>query len=177
MNKALLLQKLTTDWADLTTLLEGVPHEAFDQVLVEGQSSVKEICAFLTAWDGEALRRLHFFTGQRFEPISHLDDVDYWQRWGEKQVAIKQIMSPQGVMIDMIGTRQRLLSQIAEAPDFHIERWLEADSQAIQPYFEDYLAQVKSWRAAWDKANPPATGLKKWWQMVQAKFKNAAFLV
>lgn len=177
MDKDALLQKLTTDWARLTAVLEGVPHEAFDQVMVTGQNSVKEICAFLTAWDGEALRRLHFFTGQRFEPPHNLYDVEHWQNWEKEQVAIKQVMSPQGVMIDMIGTRQRLLSQIAEAPDFHIERWLEADPQATQPYFENYLAQVAKWRVTWDEANPPATGIKKWWQTLQTKFKNAAFLV
>ena len=167
MDKAALLSKLTADWSRFAALLEGVPQADFDLGLVERQPTIKEICAFLTAWDGEALRRLDYFRGQRLAAPEDLYNEGYWAQWAEKQVAIKLVMSSQGMMVDMIGTRQRLLSQLSETPDFHVERWLAADPQASQPYFDQYLAQASQWRTRWDELNPPLTGLKKWWQTLR----------
>jgi len=171
MDKERLLAHLTSRWQALTQALEGVPHEEFEHVWEPGQWSVKEICAFLTAWDGEVLRRIDFVTGKHFTPSHDPDDTAYWEAWGKKQVEIKSVMPPQGVLIDMVGTRQRLLSRVAELNDFQLERWITEDPQATQPYYARYLALIQAWRAAWDEANPPPKGLRKVWYSLQEKFR------
>ncbi|MEM7033879.1 MAG: hypothetical protein AAF629_30335 [Chloroflexota bacterium] len=168
MDKETLQIYLANNWSKLMTQLEGVPHDDFETYPPDGDWSVKEICAFLTAWDGEALRRLDFYTGQTFTPPHDLQDADYWQQWGADQVKIKAIMSAQGVLIDMIGTRQRLLSRLEDVPDFYVERWLADDPHALQPYFDAYFNQVKQWREAWNEAHPPARGIKRIWQKLRS---------
>lgn len=167
MNKETLLARLMANSQALAQALEGVPHDELEKPGAIGQRSIKEVCALLTAWDGEALRRIDYITGRCLEPPHDVDDSAYWNNWAEMQVAIKRTMPVRGVLVDMIGTRQRLLTRLAELSDFHIERWLKQDPQATQPYFTDYLAQIQTWRTTWDKAHPAPGGLKKLWQSVK----------
>ena len=164
MDKEALLLLLTGYSEALMPILEGVPHEALELPQAVDTWSVKNVCAYFTTWDGEALRRIDFFSGQRFEPPHNLHDEAYWLAWVEKQLAIKGVMSVQGTLVDMIGTRQRLLTRLSDLSDFHLVRWLVEDPQATQPYFPPLIAKLKQWRATWDEANPPSIGLKKWWQ-------------
>ena len=169
MDKDTLLAQMIENWQALTHALEGVPHEDLEVSGNSGESSVKALCAYLTAWDGEALRRIDIVTGNRFGPLHDPYDENYWETWAKKQVEIKRIMAMQGIMVDMVGTRQRLLSRVAELEDFHFARWLADDPQATQPYYPQCLSQIQAWRAAWDVANPPPTGLKRIWKDFKSK--------
>ncbi len=180
MDKDHLLALWVANFERLTQALEGVPQEAlaetFDQALVQRLNlsagvhpwNVKALCAFLTAWDGEILRRIKYLTGSLFYEPADWHDLAYWTDWGVKQIEIKQVMPVQGVLVDMIGTRQRLLSQLADLNDFHFEHWLAADPQASQPYYPDYVTKIESWRREWEARRPLQNSLKKWWQ----RFKN-----
>lgn len=167
MDKETLLTELTTSWETFRQTLEDVPHEELERPASPDGWSVKEICAFLTAWDGEALRRIDFISGTRPMPRHNPHDRVYWDAWSQKQVEIKSIMSVQGILVDMVGTRQRLLTHVAELSDVHFQRWLAEDPQATQPYYAQYLQQVQTWRARWEQAHPSAKGLKKVWQSLK----------
>lgn len=164
MDKETLLARFVAHSEAFTQALDGIPHEAFETPGVVNGRSLKEVCALLTAWDGEALRRVDFVTGRRLEPPHNPHDTIYWETWLRRQIEVKCIMSTSGVLVDMIGTRQRLLARLAELSDFQIERWLAQDPQAMQPHFAEYLREVQAWRASWDAAHPPPRGLKKLWQ-------------
>lgn len=172
MDKETLLAELTTSWEIFMQALEGVPHEELERPASPGGWSVKEICAFLTAWDGEALRRIEFISGTRPRPPHDPHDHAYWDVWSQKQVEIKSIMSVQGILVDMVGTRQRFLTRVAELSDVHFQRWLAEDPQATQPYYAHYLQQVQSWRVRWEQARPSAKGLKKVWPTLKAWLKS-----
>ena len=184
MDKETLLALWVANFERLTQALEGVPQEAlterFDQDLVQALDlpdevdhwSIKAICALLTAWDGEILRRLKYQTGELFDEPQDWQDVAYWTAWGFKQLEIKRVMSMQGVLVDMIGTRQRLLSQLADLNDFQFDRWLEADPQATQAYYIDYVTKVEHWRQVRESRRPPENRLRGLWNVVKARFGN-----
>lgn len=167
MDKETLLAELTTNWETFMQTLEGVPQGELERPASPGRRNMKEICAFLTAWDGEALRRIDFITGTRPRPPHDPYDRAYWDVWTQKQVEIKSIMSVQGILVDMVGTRQRLLTRVAELSDVHFQRWLAEDPQATQPYYAQYLRQAQTWRAAWEQAYPTVKGLNKVWQSLK----------
>lgn len=169
MDKDTLLTQMIENWQALTQAMEGVPLEDFEVSGNSGEPTVKALCAYLTAWDGEALRRIDIVTGNRFALLHDPYDTDYWETWAQKQVEIKRVMAMQGIMVDMVGTRQRLLSRVADLEDFHFARWLADDPQAIQPHYGQYLAKIQAWRAAWDIDNPPPTGLTRIWHAFKSK--------
>ena len=174
MDSDTLLAHFARRWEALTQTLEGVPHQDFEDFRRPGQPTIptiKEICALLTAWDGEALRRIDFITGLRFEAPHDWHDTSYWETWSQRQIEVKAVMPPQGILVDMVGTRQRLLSCIADLTDYQLERWLAEDPQATQPYYDEYLQEIKHWRVAWDEAHPPPQGVKKVWQSLQNRFQ------
>jgi hypothetical protein len=165
MDKEALLALYAANLERLTRALEGIPREDLARLGLVGGWSVKEVCAFLTAWDGEILRRIDYLTGASFKEPHDYHDSAYWTDWGQKQVEIKRVMAVQGILVDLVGTRQRLLSRLADLNDFQFERWLEADPQATQPYYGDYLAKIEAWRAEWEQQRPAQNGLKKLWEI------------
>jgi hypothetical protein len=181
MDKETLLALWVANFERLTQALEGVPQEdlaeTFDHTLVQALDlpaevdpwSVKAICALLTAWDGEILRRLNYQIGALFYEPHDWHDSTYWSAWGFKQLEIKQVRSMQGVLVDMVGTRQRLLGQLAELNDFQFDHWLEADPQAKQAYYIDYVSKIERWRQVWEN-RPPESRLKKLWRNVKRRF-------
>ena len=173
MDKETLLTLFMTRSERLTQILDGVPHVEFERPGAIGSRSIKEVCALLTAWDGEAMRRIDYVTGHRLDPPHDLHDSPYWDIWLERQVAVKRVMPVRGVLVDMVGTRQRLLTRLADLDNFHVERWLAIDPQATQPYFQDYLVQAQTWRIIWnethpqDKRHPILAGLITLWQSIR----------
>jgi len=172
MDKDALLVRLAANTQALANALANVPPQMIEEPGVIGERSIKEVCALLTAWDGEALRRIDITTGKQSTPTQPLNDGQYWAGWAEKQIAIKCVMPVQGILVDLIGTRQRLLSRVAELNQFQIERWFDFDPQATQPHFDQYLAQILAWRAGWDETNPTPTRLKKWWQGLKQRLRT-----
>ncbi len=169
-DKETLLATMASNWKRLAKALDGVPHEVLeDATLAEGRT-IKAVCCLLTAWDGESMRRIEFVTGEQFNPPHSPHDTAYWDRWTQNQIETKSIMSMRGVMVDMVGTHQRLLARLDELNDFHFYRWLEEDPQAGAPLYEKYLSQIETWRAAWDIAHPPEKGIRKFLQQFKQKF-------
>ncbi len=133
----------------LTKALEGVSPEALDAAeMIEGKS-IKEICCLLTAWDGERMRRVRVVTGESFQFPHDPYDQDYWSQWEQQQVEVKKVMSPQGVMVDLVGTHQRLVSQITELNDFYFTQWIESDPQAVNTLYAHYIPKIEAWRQIW----------------------------
>jgi len=158
-DKDVILTAMTKTWQQLAALLDGVPlEEIAAEPLANGQS-IKTACSALTAWDGEALRRIDFVTGHRLQPPHNPLDDDYWQAWLARQIAVKTIMAMRGILVDMVGTRQRLLARVAGMDAFHVSRWLDFDPLAVKSPWDAYLPLFAEWRAAWDAAHPPPAGL------------------
>lgn len=165
---------LNQNLQDLTNLLEGVPHPVLEAAVLPAQANdpaqtVKQACCLLTAWDGEMLRRLHYITGQRLEPVNPVNTVD-WSAWASQQVSVKQVMTMRGTLVDLVGTRQRLIAQVVELADYQFERWFPTIPQAAVLAYDHYLPLIATWRQQWSPPEPEPVGggwiqnFKLWWQ-------------
>ncbi len=166
MDKKTLLRNMQLDWQRLVSAVEGVPHDELEHVTLADGRSIKAACGLLTAWDGETMRRIRFATGERSEPPHDPHDGEYWSAWAARQIEIKSVMPIRGVMIDMIGTRRRLLELIESLDETQFDHWLATDPHAGSPRFAETASLVEQWRETWNAAHPSAGkkllgGLKK----------------
>ncbi len=166
MNKKTLLRDMQIHWQRLVSAVEGVPHDRLEHAILADGRSIKAACAVLTAWDGETMRRIRFATGERTEPPHDPLDDDYWHAWADRQIEVKSVMPVRGVMIDMIGTRRRLLELIESLDESQFERWLATDPHAGASRFAETATLVEQWRETWNTTQPSAGkkllgGLKK----------------
>ncbi len=150
VDKKTLLDKMQFDWQRLVSAVEGVPHDALERAKLENGRSIKAACCLLTAWDGETMRRIRFATDDRAEPPHDPREAQFWSTWEQKQIEVKSIMPMRGVMIDMIGTRRRLLEKIRALDDTQFGQWLAADPHAGSPQFAEVAAMVQAWRETWN---------------------------
>ena len=149
-----IVHTIDTRWVRLTTALEGVPHPVIDSAVTSAGITLKETCCLHAAWDGETIRRLDFVSGVRFEPPHNPTDRDYWRTWSEKQIAIKRIMPPRGVLTDMVGVHQRLLIRLQDFPEYRMAAWLQLDPHLASPFPTPYLDALFAWRETWQPPRP-----------------------
>ncbi len=166
MDKKTLLHDMQLNWQRLVSAVEGVPHDELEHAILADGRSIKAACGLLTAWDGETMRRIRFAIGERTKPPHNPLDDEYWSAWAARQIEIKSVMPIRGVMIDMIGTRRRLLELIETLDDAQFERWLATDPHAGSPRFAKTASLVEQWRQTWNAVQPSAGkkllgGLKK----------------
>ena len=166
MTKDELLVQIQRDRHALLKTLDGVPDEAFAQPAVGESLSVVELLAEITAWDGEMLRRIAFAKGDSSQPPHDVTDESYWQAWSEQQVALKQIMGPRGIKVDLAGTWVRLLSRIEALSPLDYAHWLEIDPYVQQRRDLERTAQLRQWRIAWEQSLP-------WWQKLWRRWANS----
>jgi len=166
VDKKTMLHDMQRNWQRLVSAVEGVPHDELEHAALSNGRSIKAACGLLTAWDGEAMRRIRFAIGERTTPPHDPLDADYWTAWAERQIEVKNVMPIRGVMIDMIGTRRRLLELIESLDDAQFQRWIASDPHAGATQFAETATLVEQWRETWNTTRPSASkkllgGLKK----------------
>ncbi|MEM7343814.1 MAG: DinB family protein [Chloroflexota bacterium] len=164
IEKEALLEQLQQQRKALFTLIDDVPEEVLALPNVVDTWSVLDMLAHLTAWDGEALRRLMFVTGESYQSPHDVHDEAYWREWGQKQVELKRVMGARGIKVDMAGTWVRLLARINELERFHYSRWLELNPQLMDSSNLDYIEPLQAWRDEWERS-------LSLWQKVQRRFR------
>ncbi len=160
--KEALLSELQTERQKLLKILDGVPEDDLEIAGPAGGWSGMDILAHITAWDGEALRRLAFATGESARRPHDLEDTAYWQRWNEEQVALKRMLGPKGVKVDMAGTWVRLLATIEGLHPLDYARWQEVGTGIRPGHDAEHAAQLRAWREHWEQSLP-------WWRRVKRR--------
>lgn len=167
-SKEILLAQLQAERQALLSTLEDMPDEVLTISGVVGQWSALDVLAWVTAWDGEALRRIAFATGQTARQPHDVDDEAYWSAWGEEQIKMKRVMGPTGVKVDLAGTWVRLLARIESLSPLDYARWVEIDSHLRPGRDREFAEHLQRWREQWERSLPWWLRLKrrlvKWWR-------------
>ena len=163
ITKEALLIQLQTERQILLEVLEDVPDEALATPGAAGEWSAMDVLAHVTAWDGEALRRIAFATGESSRRPHDLDDTAHWQAWNEKQIELKRLLGPRGVKVDMAGTWLRLLARIKALSPLDYARWLEAGTAIRWGHDLEHAQQLRQWKARWERLLP-------WWRQLQRRW-------
>lgn len=158
-----LLAQLQSERQQLFKLLDDVPDEAWLMPGGVGEWRVIDVVAYITAWDGERLRRIAYATGESFQPPHDVNDTAYWQAWSEKQVEIKRVMGPRGIKVDLVGTWVRLLAQLEALSPAEYARWLALDPPLQQEQHGEQIRQLQIWREQWERC-------LSWWQKLRRKW-------
>lgn len=161
MGKKELLKQMNRQWKRLSSAVEGVPDEALEAVALPDDRTIKAACCAFTAWDGEMMRRIGVARGER-EPAHDPHDAVYWTAWEDQQISVKSIMPMRGVLVDMVGTRRRLLTLIESLDDETIMRWIGFDPRADGTAFEICLREIEVWREQWNTDHP--TGWRRFFR-------------
>ncbi len=158
-----LLARLQADRQQLINAIEGVPEEALAQPGAADTWSALDVLAYLTARDGETLRRIAFAAGEQTQPPHDVDDTAYWTTWYEKQVDTKRVLGPRGIKVDMAGTWAHLIVKIESLSSMDYARWIEIDPNFFQERVNlDYARRLEAWRAQWERSLP-------WWTRLHRK--------
>ena len=160
-----LIIRLQRDRQTLLATLTGVPDEALATPGANGSWSAMDILAHLTAWDGEAMRRMAFATGDSSTPPHDLDDEAHWQQWNVQQIEMKRLLGPRGVKVDLAGTWVRLMARIEALSPLDYARWLEIGSGIRLDHDREHTQQLRDWRDHWERSLP-------WWRRVGRDVKN-----
>lgn len=166
MIKEDLLVRLQADRQALLDVIAGVPEEVLPMPGAGGAWSALDVLAHITAWDGETLRRIAYATGENNQPPHNIDDEVYWQSWNEKQVAMKRLLGPRGIKVDMASTWTRLLARLESLSSLEYARWLEIDPYVGQERHDlEHTRQLEVWREQWERSLP-------WWQRLKRKLSS-----
>lgn len=169
------LTQLKTDRQTLLQTLDGVPDEALAQPGPNGAWSAMDILAHITAWDGEALRRIAFAVGESDRRPHDLDDIAHWWVWNERQLELKRMLGPRGVKVDLVGTWLRLLARIEALSPLDYTRWWEVGTGIRPGHDLAHAQELRAWRAAWESSLPwPRRALRKCKHFVPP-FRNRVF--
>ncbi len=160
LNKEEFLRQLQQTRQVLLSQLDDVPEADLTAGGVIGEWSLLDVLAYLTAWDGELLRRIAFASGEGRAPHPVNDD-DYWQAWTEKQLKIKRIMGSRGIKTDLAGTWVRLLANLEMLHPTEYDRLLTVLPPNYLAQQETYLKDLQQWRLTWEQNQ------SWWWQMQQ----------
>ena len=152
-----LLAALKAERHSLLTTLDDVPNEVLTRPGAVDRWSALDVLAYVTAQDGEMLRRIAFATGQTTRRPHDVDDEAYWSAWAEQQVQMKRVMGPRGVKVDMAGTWVRLLARIESLSPRDYARWVEIDPFVRPERDREYVELLQRWRKRWEGSLP-------WWQ-------------
>lgn len=162
-----LLAQLQADRQLLLDALEGVPDEALAGRAAVGEWSAMDVLAYVTAWDGESLRRIAFAAGESGRRPHDVGDEAYWRAWSQKQVELKRLMGPRGVKVDMASTWTRLLARVEAMSGAELARWAEVDPHFAQRrYDREYAPALRAWRERWERSLP-------WWRRLRRKWGSA----
>jgi uncharacterized damage-inducible protein DinB len=110
MDKEEIFDRLNQCRKTLLETLDKLPPDELDNVLVEGNWTIKQILCHLTAWELTVLDPLEGYVQvNQFKP-EIIDDHD---AWNAEQTAKRQSMTVQQIIDEMQATRELLISEAA----------------------------------------------------------------
>jgi hypothetical protein len=151
------LAQLQANRLALLQTIDDLPEAALRLPSAVGAWSVTEVLAYLTAWDGERLRRAAFAGRESARPPHDVTDQAYWRAWVEGQIKIKQVMAPRGIKVDLAGTWIRLLAALEALEPAEFARWLDLDQPGPAGPEAELAEQLRAWRGRWERSLP-------WWR-------------
>lgn len=156
-SKDVFLAQLQAERLALLKTIDGLPTKALNLPDAVGSWSVTQLLAYLTAWDGERLRRAAFAGRESARPPHDVTDLAYWRAWVEGQIKVKQVMATRGIKVDLAGTWIRLLAALEALEPAEFARWLDLDRPGPAGPEPELTEQLRVWRGRWERSRP-------WWQ-------------
>ena len=150
MNRQQLLKKIDTPWAALGEAYAGLTEEQLTQPGVNGDWSVIDILAHVTAWENEALTHLpHILEGKR--PPKYADLYGGIDAFNALKVRQSRAMSPAEVLARLEETHRHLLDYLQTAPEellateTRFRRRIRLDTYSHYPI---HTQAILEWRAS-----------------------------
>jgi hypothetical protein len=164
IDQAALLARLQADRQAVFRAIEGVPDQFLIWTGPDSGPPPLDILAYITAWDGETLRRIAYASGQSSHRPYDVSNKSYWEAWSRKQVEMKRLLGPRGIKVDLAGTWARLVTRLESLTPAEYTRWLEFDPRlATERPDLAHAEQLQRWRVAWERSLP-------WWQRLRRRW-------
>src|SRR6266702_4374605 len=157
MDKATVLEKKQTERADLDALLAKLSDEQMCQATLEGQRSIKDILAHITAWErlctGWIQCALRGETPETLVVNATDEDVD---RLNERTFLEHQNRPLQDVLAESHQTYQQFLEQVQALSEEELNdpnRYPWTEGRSLVPFiaansydhYREHIEQIRAW--------------------------------